>query len=180
MEVQSCNICSAISWSPPLKNIFSQSSPDDKACVTSAWWLSVCLSSHATPLQNKIQWKVFSVRVRQTQFMCEEKCSFQLPLNHICGNMRAFLDNLNRKPLYIIEQTLIIFARCRISTYRYLNRHAVILLHAKWRWAAESLSLGMACLFLYSLVILTLGTSFVKGDVKQNTTYGRLEMIFTS
>jgi len=129
---------------------------------------------------SQTKWKVFSLRVRQTQIMCEEKCSFQLPLNHIYRNMRAFLDDLNRKLLCIIEQTMIIFARCRISTYRHLNRHAIILLHAKWRWAAELLSLGMAFLFLYSLVILTLGTSFVKGDVKQNTTYGRLEMIFTS
>jgi len=39
------------------------------------------------------------------------------------------------------------------------------------------LSLGMARLFVYLLVILALGASSVKGNVKQNNTYGRLAML---
>lgn len=108
--------------------------------------------------------------------------SLQLSMYHICGKLRAFLDDFNKEFSYINQADsdclrpvsdfhIPVFEQPRDCASRQVT----------WgvqHW--ESLFLGMACLFIYLLVISALRVTAVKGDVKQNNTYGRLAMFSNS
>ena len=79
--------------------------------------------------------------------------------------------NINFSFYHAADNSYFVRAGYQISTYR------VLIATRFGHW--ESLSLGMASLFTCLLVILALGVGLVKGDGKQNKTYGRFGMFST-